>query len=222
MRLGVRATTSKISAMTGVNRKDATHILTKDGKPVYEGASIVARVLAMWENSKQFQDKGGNNPRPLTFEGEKSEFFALVRKVTHDFHPSAVLLELRRSNLIEEKGDTIFMVAREGYRPNNWEHGFQLLGKDISTLAKVVHENVIEPAEVRNPHIRTEFDNIPQSAIPELRKWILAETREFHRKVREHFAKLDLDTGTGEGQGGAKVVLTTFGEATGAKADPLK
>lgn len=213
--IGERSSMSRISAMTGLNRRDISSIQNTGGAPYYQGATILARVLSNWENLAQFRKKSGG-PKTLTADGEDSEFFNLVRSVSRDIHPSGVLVELRRSKLIEEKDGEITRVAEEAYVEHDLERGFSIIARDLNSFMDISHENVVEPKSVRNLHLRTEFDNIDPAKVPLLKKWLLEEGKAFHKKARAVFSKYDVDMGSANtnSKGGAKVVLTSFGQAS--------
>ena len=213
-RVGERSSMSRLSAVTGLNRRDISHIQGAAGAPLHQGASILARVLSNWENLPRFRGRGAT-PKPLTCDGESSQFFDLVRSVSRDIHPSAILIELRRAGLVRSQENCVELIESEAYAPQDLERGFSIIARDIATLLELGNENVVAPKTVRNLHLRTEFDNIDPAQIKPLKAWLLQEGKEFHRRARELFAKHDLDLSsdsTGSAKGG-RVILTSFGAA---------
>ena len=209
-----RTSVSRISAMTGLNRRDIAHIREHQGTPWHEGASVIARVLALWQHDARFCGSRGK-PRELSFSGEKSEFSQLVSAVSRDLHAGTVLRELLRSKLVVSDGRDLRLVGREAIHPRDESRGFQVLSRDLNTLIKVASGNICNPQPVKHLHLRTEFDNIEQAKIPELKTWLIEQGRDLHRRAREFLVSLDLDLSSGSAspQGGGRVVLSTFGLA---------
>ena len=77
-RAGGKVNASKISAVTGLNRRD-TKIETEEKQEDEQSRGIISRILVHWEQSPRFCTKNGQ-PRVLSVEGEDSEFSKLVSK----------------------------------------------------------------------------------------------------------------------------------------------
>jgi hypothetical protein len=89
---------------------------------------------------------------------------------------------------------------------------YHVLAQDLSDLTAAVEYNILEGSEVPNLHARTEFDNVFQDSIPQIREWILKEGSAFHKKAREYLASFDADLNPHIRKGsGCRVVLTSFG-----------
>ena len=216
---GKRVSLSRLSALTGLNRRDVTSIARDGGTPVHSGASVLARVIGHWEGDRRFRDASGA-PRGLSSRGENSEFSKLVSTVSRDIHLGTILSELCRAGIAEERDGLVYLLNREAIVPRDAERGFSLLSRDTDTLFEVVSENILAPQPIKNLHLRTEFDNIDQRKIPMLRQWLLEQGQEFHRRARGFFAEHDLDMSSGSEQdfSGGRVVLTTFGFAQEAES----
>lgn len=203
----VKVTTSRICAATGVHRQKIVRILAGDAP-----RSIVSysqRIIGAWRGTKAYIKAGA--PRPLTCDSDDSEFHKLVRAHCNDVHPRTLLFELERVGAVERVGDTVQLV-QFGYTPKgNPEEGFRLFADDAGFLLQSVHENVLEGVRPPHLHVRTEFDNINQMALPEIRQWMYKAGNEFHEKVRKYLSRFDLDLNPKkQAQGGAHVALCSF------------
>ena len=206
---GEKPNISRLSVMTGMHRRDVMRIL--DGEDLLDrDTSIPSRVIGQWEQDKRFTTKTGQ-PRVITCDGDNSEFSRLVRAVSKDVHAGSVLFELLRTETVQREKNGIKLNKRVDSVRGDPEKGFRLLGNDVSDLIGAAEENIVSPDEIVNLHGRTEYDNIFEDKIPEIRKWLLKEGSAFHRRARAFLAKFDKDINTHvKKPAGAKVVLGTF------------
>lgn len=100
------ATDSKLSLLTGLNRKEIRR-LTTDEEAMATGDSVTsfaAAVHTAWRTLRRFRTRDGD-PRTLPRSDAaagKPSFDELVRSVTQDHRPSAVLEELLRLNIVAQ------------------------------------------------------------------------------------------------------------------------
>jgi len=182
---------SRISALTGLNRKEVTR-LYKDELPKDEPRSVLSRVIYQWEQSDEFTTKQGK-PRVLSFEGERSEFHQLVLSVSSTLNPGTVLFELERAQLVERTPRGLKLKFGFALSQHDPESGFKLLGKDMDALLTAVEENVFDAGGNNNLHLSTYFDNLYLRDLPEVRKVVLQAGREFHANLRKLLAEYDKD-----------------------------
>lgn len=200
---------SKLSAMTGLQRKDISRIL--DGlKPADEFISLTTRVVGAWTNSKQFSLKG--NPKPLTFKGKNNDFELLVLSVSKDLNFSTVLNELERLHMIKKEEGLVHLLYNALKLDSKEEQSLNLLAKDVSDLVKAVEQNVDHESKIPNLHITTRYDNVCLSKVEEVRTWLLKEGAKLHAKVREFVSERDKDLNPAlfKEEGGGRVVFSSF------------
>lgn len=207
-----RVNTSRISMLTGVHRLDVNRIFRDREALPSEPLSFLGRIVGQWEQDRRFCSKGGK-PRTLTYLGDSSEFKDLVWSVSRNVAPGTVLFEMERCNLVEKQGDRLKLIKDLQTLERDPEEGYKLLSSDLETLMHSVEQNIEETSRIANLHIRTEYDNILIDKIPEIRKWLIAEGKAFHKRAREFIAQFDLDiTPLGEDNqaGGGRVVVQAF------------
>ena len=73
------------------------------------------------------------------------------------------------------------------------QEGFELLAKDTEDLIGAVEENIFFPDDIPNLHARTEYDNIRQDALQEIKEWLYDEGSAFHKRARHFLSQYDLD-----------------------------
>lgn len=183
---------SKISAMTGINRKEVARLINVD-VAFGEVRDVVTRVIGQWQSDKNFTFKSGK-PKPLSIEGTNSDFFKLVKTISNDMAPYTILYELERLNLVKKENNELFLRS-DVYAPNNkdMEEGFGMLGEDIGDFINAVENNLFSSNKIPNLHLKTEYTKIPVDKLEEVREWIYIEGSSFHHKVRNFLANYDLD-----------------------------
>ena len=102
---------SAIAAMTGITRREVLRILTHQEKDSPR-PNIAGRVLVQWSSDPRYCTKGGS-PRTLTFGRDRSEFTMLVRTVSKDTSPGAILFELKSLGEVQETKAGLKLVRNE-------------------------------------------------------------------------------------------------------------
>jgi hypothetical protein len=113
-------TISRVSVLTGLQRKDIGNIaeqLEKNAGPP-ANISIGARLIGIWSGAKRFTDDQGR-PLPLPrFEKKGTPTFEeLVRTISSDVRPRAILDEWLRLGLVEVGGDDLVRLRADAFVP---------------------------------------------------------------------------------------------------------
>ncbi len=102
---GKRMTDSRISLITGLQRKDIKTIRARlDGASAERdaGAGPLPRVMTLWQTSARYLTPDGDPlPLPRHAEPGRPSFESLVAEISRDIHPRTVLDELLRLGLVE-------------------------------------------------------------------------------------------------------------------------
>lgn len=108
---------SRISASTGINRREVTRLTQPKAAPRAARRSLATEVFARWRSSPQYRSRNGR-PLVLPRQGPAPSFESLAQSVTRDKHPRSLLEELVRLQLvtIDSKADTV-SLAREAFVP---------------------------------------------------------------------------------------------------------
>lgn len=209
-RLGSRPSTSKLSVITGIRRKEIDRIKEDKEPGSSSPMSLLNKVIGQWLQSSEFTTKA-RTPRILDCQGEDSGFYRLVRMISTDVKPGTVLEELKRIGAVEQSARGIRLVV-EAFNPKgDPEEGFRLLALDTDDLIRAVEENVYDQPEPLNLHAVTEYDNIPHSKLPEIRSWFITEGMSFHRRAREFLSRFDKDVNTRvRAKGKTRVMIGSF------------
>lgn len=119
-RIGNRLNHSRISAITGLTRKEirALEHLSKLGEPLTErpvAKQRTARVLHGWRTDPEFLDRKGH-PLGLSVHGPGLTFRSLVSRYGGDVTPVAVLKELLRTGAISRTSRGLVRVRKSSLR----------------------------------------------------------------------------------------------------------
>lgn len=201
---------SKLSVLTGLQRRQVKQLL--DSSAIAQTTTnLLTRVVGTWAQSSNYQDANGT-PRPLSCEGEDSEFFELVESITQDVSPYTVLFALEHSKIISRIGQNVTLKVNAFVPTEDEVGGLDMLAEDISDLCSAVNENLELTDSTPHLHLTTVYDNITEEASSELREWILKRGTEFQQEVRTHLSKLDKDFNPTlhAKKGGVRVAVCTF------------
>jgi len=184
---------SRISVLTGLYRNDVANIYTHKTPLPTAPQNVLGKVIVQWEQDKRFRHKETGEPKVLTFEGDNSEFFQLVRKVSKHLNPATVLFEIQRNRAADRTPKGLKLVRRTVAYGNMELKGYELLSKDLDDLISAVSYNLERKDEIGYLHLRTDYDNVCRKDIPEIRKWLILQGKAFHKRVRDYLSQYDKD-----------------------------
>ena len=200
---------TKISAITGVHRKDIAK-LSVSLPARTEPKNVIMKIIGQWQNNKKFSSIGG--PKELCVEGKESEFCELVNSVSSDLNPYAVLFELKRIGAVKCIEKKIRLTHSTHSVRKNVKAGLLQLSEDVDSLVEAVEDNLFGISKVPNHHLTTEFDNIPEAELEGVKYYLFKEGKAFHAKIRARLARLDRDfcNKAGAREGGLKVTFGSY------------
>ena len=203
---------SKIALVSGVHRNRAKEIIESRDFGLELKASTLSKILGHWSSDSDYLDKNGN-PKLLSSIGNDSEFSKLVSSVTKQISPYTVLFELRRINSIEMVGDDkVKLILPEYWTGHSAQETYDLAARNIDSLLNAIDENLTSHHKpLSQLHLTTEYDNIEEEKLDEIKNWLLNMGEEFHKNARNYLSNLDQDINPKlNGKGNAKVSVTTF------------
>lgn len=169
---GRRQTTSRVSLLTGIHRKDVKRLReaghARDSQP--RGVSLGALLVSTWTASTAFLDSDGSPlalPRQSNGGGDPS-FESLVESVSKDIHPRAVLDEWVRLGVVEIDPQERVRLVVGAFVP---DHGFAekafYFGENLHDhMASAVHNLTnAKPAELER---RVHYTDLSPESVREL------------------------------------------------------
>ena len=143
-----RISNSKISVITGLQRRDISRILKEENEVSLN--NVITKILGRWQLDPNFLNNDGL-PKALSTSGRNSEFHKLVVSVSTDINPYAVLFELERLNLVQKTDKEVKMLSRfKELGEHNLKEIINLLSRQSSDLLFAVEENVSKINTVPN------------------------------------------------------------------------
>jgi hypothetical protein len=206
---GRKLSNSRISIMTGLNRKEVQR-LKKVDVPLSTACSDrynrAARVISGWVRDREFLN-GSGQPLALAFDSGARSFADLVKKYSGDIPARAILDELLLAGAVEKAEDgTITLVTRAYIPKNQAADKLDILGTDaadlISTIAKNLNKDTSAPLFQR----KVSYDNIPEEAMPHFRDLSSKQAQELLEKLDGWLAAHDRDANPHEQGTGRKRV----------------
>jgi hypothetical protein len=185
---GTPITATKLSAMTGVHRKDIKEVATHNRAPSLVQHPVV-RAITLWRSSPEFIDRGGN-PRVLTFDSNRSEFHALATKLGSDTNAYSLLFELERCGAVSKTPAGLELVS-SGYF--SIADGWEIFAEEVEDLLMTMEHNLADESASKNLQLKTSFDAIPSAYSEEIRTWLRKKGADFQREVAAYLAAHDCE-----------------------------
>ena len=169
---GKRQTTSRLSLLTGIHRKDVKRLLEADfpGYVPPPTVSLGARLVARWISASEFLDKEGHaRPlRRLSDSPDAPSFEQLVASVSKDIRARSVLDEWSRLGVVEVDEDGWIRLIVDAFVPvKGFEEKAHYFGRNLHDHIEVGVNNLqsqAAPTLERSVHYR----ELSEASIEEL------------------------------------------------------
>lgn len=191
---------SRVSILTGISRKEVKRqrdLLTSEA-PVDKGKTTDAtRVLSGWHQDATYLD-ATSNPLLLAESGAAPSFQSLCTHYGGDIPVTTMLKELLKTKAVERTGDGRLQVLLRYYQPA--DHDEEILHLTVSRLRdhiETVNNNVF-PEKGSDPRFGGYADNefIPESVVPEFRKFLDSRGQAFLEEVDDWLTAHDVSNTT--------------------------
>jgi len=207
---GRKQTTSRVSILTGLTRKEVKRISElkhPEDQASAERYNRAARVIAAWQREGEFLESDGQ-PKALPIAGEEASFTELVRRYSGDIPVRAIKDELLRVGAVEELPDGRLRLLARAYIPKKSEKDkIHILGTDVAFLISTIDHNL--QTQVSEPFFQRKvaYDNLPQEILPQFRLLAAKKAQNLLEKLDKWLAQHDRDTnpeikGTGRNRAG--------------------
>jgi hypothetical protein len=190
-RINEEPSVSKISVMTGLQRRNVTSLL-ESGGAINNTGSLMSKILGLWQTDSCFLTKA-KKPRVLTVSEEANEFDTLVKVVSKDLSPASVLFELERIGAVIKTKRGIELIVQAYVPRGNFEKGFEIVSSDINDIINLASANLENPDRPPHLHLRTNYDRIRKNEITKINRWIIEQGHDFHARARTYIAQFDQD-----------------------------
>ncbi len=217
---------SRISAMTGLTRKEVARLISlpenrdNENEARYKRA---VRVITGWRRDREFSATRGG-PAALALKGEGPTFAELVRRYSGDMTSKSMLDELLRIGAVRVLRDGRIKLLVRSYIPGagNGER-LHILGDDVGHLIRTIDHNL----ECKGPQAarfqrKVSYDNLPAEALPQLKDLSAENAQRLLEKLDEWLSRWDRDNNPevkGEGRYTAGLGIYYFEEEYRERGD---
>lgn len=213
------ATGTRLSLLTGLNRKEIRRLTEAAGhKRPEDMASFASATHAVWRSVRRWRDRDGNpKPLPRRTTGRQASFDDLVRSITLDHRPAAVLEELERLGYATEDTEGfVHLNAKAFLTQRSFDDRLLPLGENLEDHANAAVTNVLAP---QPPFLeRSVFsDELSADSVAALAKHAQLQWQRVHDETIEQAItaeKADADAGR-EGDMRIRVGMYFYAEKKG-------
>jgi hypothetical protein len=194
---GKKQTVSRVSALTGLTRKEVKRMLDDNTHAEYDGQarySRAVRVISGWLHDERFLGASGK-PAILPVDGGQNSFALLVKEYSGDIPPRAMLSMLEEGGTVSVKEDRVRLV-RHAYVPGGDAiEKIKILGSDVYELISTIDHNLTAGPDNLRFQRKVSYDNIDPVAVGKLKKMSFAKAQalleELDRQYSGHAVKKD-------------------------------
>jgi hypothetical protein len=139
---------SRISATTGLTRREVTRLAKERKPPVRRPRSPITELFTRWMSSLALQGPD-KLPLPLPRQGDAPSFESLANSITQDVHPRTLLDELCRLQLgrHDTETDTVYLVQDAFVPRGDWARLMAFLGDNVGDHLRAAASNVLTDGE---------------------------------------------------------------------------
>ena len=218
-----KQTTSRISVITGLHRKEVARLQlmdVADTTAAIESFNRAEKVVTAWlyEYPKSLET---GQPLPLPLEGERS-FAALVKRYSGDMPARAVLDELLRVGAIRRlDNDQVELITPGALVPDDKDRNtvINIFGEQTSDFISTCTHNIVARNEEKFFQRVAWIDNVPVESLAETRAISRTRGQALADQMTEEFSKFDRDNNPelqGSGRARAAFGIYYFEEISGA------
>ncbi|HSP99931.1 MAG TPA: DUF6502 family protein [Candidatus Dormibacteraeota bacterium] len=194
---GRRQTDSRVSLLTGINRKEVRRIRAAErGQPGPSsfGMNYATSLISRWVTDPRTSDRRGR-PRPLPYRAARGpSFMKLARAVTADLAPRVLLDELLRSGAAELRdGDVVVLTSDAYVARREPAETLRILEEDPRELIETILRNIFSEGEERLLQRKVYFDNLGSEAAAQIRAEMRREGEQFLQRINRLLARYDRD-----------------------------
>jgi len=191
-----KQTTSRVSILTGMTRKEVQRILkmeADDNSATTHTQNRAASVVAGWVRDNEFTH--GNQPAVLSIDGDGATFSQLVKKYSGDMPVRAILDELVRVGTVECVNDNHVKLLTRAYIPQQGDtEKLIMLGTDVADLITTIDHNITAIEQDPRFHRKVMYDNVPYQAVEKFKALSAIQSQQLIEKFDQWLSENDRDT----------------------------
>lgn len=191
---GKKQTVSRVSALTGLTRKEVKRLL--DGVHVEDGGqarySRAVRVISGWLRDERFLNENGK-PATLPVEGDEASFSQLVKEYSGDIPSKAMLSMLEEGGSVAVSRGMVRLV-RYAYLPGaDTVEKIRILGSDARELIATIDHNMTASLDDLRFQRKVAYDNIDPTAAHKLRELSSSKAQALLEHLDKQYSRHDME-----------------------------
>lgn len=198
---GKKQTVSRVSALTGLTRKEVKRLLEEGSQAAHDGQarySRAVRVISGWLHDERFQAASGK-PAVLPIDGEQNSFALLVKEYSGDIPTRAMLGMLEEGGTVSVSKNRVRLV-RHAYVPGGDAiEKIKILGGDVFELISTIDHNITADPEDLWYQRKVSYDNIDPRAVGKLRKLSFKKAQALLEHLDKNFSVHDAGESASDG-----------------------
>lgn len=206
---------SRISVMTGIHRKEIKRLSSEpasDQKPI-EKISLGAKVIAEWCGKSEYLNENGHPiALPRSAADHKPSFEQLVRSVSVDVRPGALLAEWLRSGAVELKNNNVRLLNTAFIPSEGFEEKAYYFGRNLRDHVAAGQHNLSDMSPAFFDRA-VYYDRIDPESVEQLRKLCAERGEKLLLEINRYARKLaEQDGANGEPKGRMTFGAYFYGE----------
>ncbi|GLQ32824.1 DUF6502 family protein [Litoribrevibacter albus] len=194
---GKKQTTSRISILTGLHRKDVSRLRTEQVNGSQSsnsnGSNRAERVIQGWLRTAGYSDDS-DTPITIPVTGSHPSFESLVQQTSGDMPYVAVLDELKRINAVVVNDEGVSLVSK-GYVPfHNDQERLKIMGQSGFDLLNTLEHNLNPQTDKPKMQLTVAYNNLTKQDVEEFERLSRAESEQLLLKLNRWLAARDKDT----------------------------
>ena len=216
---GRKQSVSRISVLTGLNRKEVKKLLEED--PDEQAAdnpatgnsnNRAARVISAWLREKDYLDNEGQ-PAVLSWgDNQQPSFEGLVKQHSGDIPARAILDELKRVGAVGMPTESTVKLLAHGYVPNaSNEELLRLSAESAGDLLDTIEHNLSPDETQSRLQLSVSYDDLPEHSVELFRQLSTEKGRELLIELDQFLATQDRGSNpSSQGEGRFRVGLGVY------------
>lgn len=159
-------TSTRISVLTGIFRRDVARIRKQAAKPIEKTktSNRLVRIIAAWRRVSEYLDETGE-PKTIPVEGEAPSLEMLAKRYGGDVSYQAILKEMERLQIVETTDDGRLVLKALAYVPSkDLNRQFELMGRACEDLLSTINHNIENPDNSRI-QMSVAYEGVPPETV---------------------------------------------------------
>jgi hypothetical protein len=198
---GKKQTVSRVSALTGLTRKEVKRLHELDGadhEASQERYNRAVRVISGWMNDRRFLDAKGK-PAVLPLQNSKKSFEALVRGYSGDIPVRAMLAMLEEAGSVSTRQGKVRLIKHAYVPAGDDEARIRILGTDVSELISTIDHNLTAAPDELLFQRKVAYEDINPESLDKLKKLSFSRAQSLLERLDREYAKHEQTEDAGEG-----------------------